>query len=285
MKKFLKWFLSLDRRIIYALLAIAVIVPILIPLNVRVYPTPEVTGVFDTIENLPEGSNIMLSVDYDPASMPELYPMMKAIMQHVINKRHKLFILALWPLGTGLVTQAISELKEVPGNEWWTEGEDYVFLGYKPGTTLVIMGVGQSIRDTFVKDYTGKPLDTMPIMQGVDKLKQMDYLVMLEAGIAGDYWIVYGTEVHDVPVGAGVTAVMAPQYYPYLQANQVNGIIGGLKGAAEYEALMDFKGKASRAMDAQATVHSLVFLAIILANVFTVWLRALERKERAGGVG
>ena len=283
MKNFLQKFLQLDRRVIYVLVALAVIIPILIPLNVRIYPTPEVKGVFDSIENLPEGSRIMLSVDFDPASMPELYPMMKAVLRHVILKKHKLYILALWPLGTGLVDQVIAELsKEYPD---WTYGEDYVWLGYKPGTTLVIIGVGQSIRDTFGgKDYGNRPLDEMPIMRGVDKFKQMDYLVMLEAGSTGDYWIVYGTEVHKVRVGAGVTAVMAPQYYPYLQAKQVNGIIGGLKGAAEYEGLVGKPGKASRAMDPQSTVHSLIFIAIILANIFVYWLRAIERKEKAGGM-
>ncbi len=283
MKRFIQKFLRLDRRLIYALVAVAVIIPILVPLNVRIYPTPEVRGVYDTIETLPEGSRVMFSVDYDPASMPELYPMMKAILEHIIRKKHKLYILALWPLGTGLVDQAIGEL--LTKHPDWTYGEDYVWLGYRPGTTLVIIGVGQSIRDTFGGvDYGGRPLVNMPIMRGVDKFKQMDYLVMLEAGNTGDYWIVYGTEVHKVPVGAGVTAVMAPQYYPYLQAKQVNGIIGGLKGAAEYEGLIDLPSKASRAMDPQSAVHTLIFLSIIFANVFVFWLRGIERREKAGGI-
>ncbi len=283
MKAFIERFLNLDRRIIYILVALAVIIPILVPLNVRIYPTPEVENVYNTIENLPEGSRIMLSVDYDPASMPELYPMMKAVMRHIVRKKHKLYILALWPLGTGLVTKAIDEISEEFPD--WKYGEDYVFLGYKPGGTLVIIGVGQSIRETFGLDYYGTPLDKLPIMQGVDKFRQMDYLIMLEAGNTGDAWIVYGTEVHDVDVGAGVTAVMAPQYYPYLQAEQVNGLMGGLKGAAEYETLMKYRGKAARAMDPQSAVHSLIFLSIILANILVYWLRAIEKKERLGGGG
>jgi hypothetical protein len=40
-------------------------------------------------------------------------------------------------------------------------------------------------------------------------------------------------------VAVGVTAVMAADMYPYLQSGQLIGMLSGLKGAAEYEKLVD----------------------------------------------
>jgi len=40
-------------------------------------------------------------------------------------------------------------------------------------------------------------------------------------------------------VAVGVTAVMAADLYPYLQSGQLVGMLAGLKGAAEYEKLVD----------------------------------------------
>jgi len=271
-------FLQLDRRIIYSLVALAVAIPLIWPIGLPIRITPEVQSVFDKIENLPEGSNIMMSADFDPASQPELYPMMKSVLRHIARKKHKVAITVLWPNGPNLVAQCIEEIKlEFPD---WKNTEDYVFLGYQVGGTIVIIGVGNSFVDTFPKDFYGSTTSTMPIIKDFSRLGQADYMIMFEAGNSGDWWIVYGTEVHNVEVGGGVTAVVAPQYYPYLQAKQLNGIIGGLKGAAEYEMLMEHPDMAVSAMDSQSMVHALLFVAIVLANLFA-FIVAMQKRNTA----
>jgi hypothetical protein len=274
---FAELFLRLDRRIIYTLVILAVAVPLLKPLGLPIKVTSEVQTIFNDIENLPEGSNIMVAADFDPASQPELYPMLKAVMEQIVRKHHKMLIVVLWINGPNLVSQAIDELKaENPG---WTSGVDYAFLGFQVGGTIVIMSLGNDISKTYPKDFYGNATAPMPIIRGFKQLKDADYLVMLEAGNSGDWWIVYGTEKFDIPVGAGVTAVMAPQYYPYLQAGQINGIIGGLRGAAEYEKLNNKPGLATSAMDSQSVVHALIFMAILLANIFALINVAQKRRK------
>jgi hypothetical protein len=60
---------------------------------------------------------------------------------------------------------------------------------------------------------------------------------------------------------------MATDYYPYLSSKQLVGLIGGMKGAAEYEKRFDITGDARRGMDAQSLVHVIVALLVILGNV------------------
>lgn len=274
---FIERFLLLDRRIIYSLVVLAVAIPLLAPIGLPIKVTPEVQSIYDTIESLPEGSNIMLAADFDPASQPELYPMLKAVLEHIVRKKHKVEIVVLWINGPNLVAKAIDEIKiDYPD---WKSGEDYAFLGFQVGGTVVIMSMGNDISKTFPKDHYGNATAPMPIIKNFNRLKEADYMVMLEAGNSGDWWIVYGTEKFNIPVGAGVTAVIAPQYYPYLQAGQIDGIIGGLRGAAEYEKLIGKPGIATSAMDSQSVVHALIFMAIILANMFAMMLSVQKRRK------
>ena len=61
---FLERFLQLDRRIIYTLVALAVAFPLIWPIGLPIRITPEVQSVFDTIENLPEGSTSIRKAVY-----------------------------------------------------------------------------------------------------------------------------------------------------------------------------------------------------------------------------
>jgi hypothetical protein len=65
----------------------------------------------------------------------------------------------------------------------------------------------------------------------------------------------------------GMTAVMAPKFYSFLGAGQIVGLLGGMKGAAEYEILIEQEDAAFRGMDIQSLVHFLIILLVIVGNV------------------
>ena len=111
--KFLLWLDTLDRRYIFLLIAMAVIVPLVAQSVFPEEPTPLVEGIFDYIEGMPEGSNILLSCDYDPGSAPELQPMATAIARHCAEKNHKIYFMALWPVGPEMVNYTIREVIEI----------------------------------------------------------------------------------------------------------------------------------------------------------------------------
>ncbi len=50
-----------------------------------------------------------------------------------------------------------------------------------------------------------------------------------------------------------------------------------MKGAAEYEALVESPGPASRAMDPQAIAHAVIILFIVLGNITYFWERRRMR--------
>ena len=76
---------------------------------------------------------------------------------------------------------------------------------------------------------------------------------------------VYGT--YKTRIIAGVPAVAITQVAPYVQAGQIEGILGGLPGAAECEILVQKRGQAVAAMDAQSLAHLLIIVLIAFRNI------------------
>ena len=256
--------LSLDRRLIFILVGVGTALPLLFPVNLPIAVTPRVQAAHDVIDNLKPGSTVLLALDFEPDVMAELLPMSKAVLRHCFQKNLKVIVLTLYPAGPGLCEQAIRSASEA---EKKVRNVDYVFLGYKSGFQTVMIGIGESIRQQFPVDFYHTPLDSIPVMRGVDSYKQIDLVVNLTASSGADYWIQFAATRYRKPLVLGTTAVMATDYYPYLSSRQVLGLIGGMKGAAEYERIMDLFGDARRGMDAQSMVHVIVALLVILGNV------------------
>jgi hypothetical protein len=141
---------------------------------------------------------------------------------------------------------------------------------------MVLMG--QGIANAFPRDYRGNDTRSLPIMQRVRDYASFPLLVNISAGFPGTKeWVQQVQARFHLPMVAGVTAVSAPEYYPYLQSGQLKGLMGGMAGAAEYEKMRGEKGSATRGMDAQSLAHVFVALCIIMGNV-VMW----SKRRKAG---
>jgi len=274
---FIRWLSDIDRRIIFVFIAVAVIVPILVPLNMPVRVTPQVEGLYRTVEALPPGSHIIVAFDYDPAAAPECHPMALAFLRQCFARKYKVIILALWPQGAQLAIAAMEDLRDEFDLKY---GEDYVNLGYKVGGAVLIKSLGASIPAAFPTDMEGRDISELPIMAGVKNFDDIEMVLDLSAGDPGiPAWVQVANAIYHVRVGGGCTAVSAPQFYPYLQTGQLVGLLGGLRGAAEYEVLIKRPEAASRRMDSQSVAHLVIILFILFAN-FSYFV--LRRRSQGG---
>jgi len=268
-----KRLLAIDRRIIFLLVALGVVLPLLHPLNLPVTVTPRVKAAYDAIDALPPGSKVLISMDYEPDIMAELLPMSVAVIRHCFRKHLQVIAMTLFPAGTGLGERAITLAARAEGA---VKNKDYAWLGYKSGFQVVMIGIGENLRGMYPVDFYGTPLDSIPLLRRVNSYKQMAMVVNLSGSSATDYWIQFAQGRFHAPLVVGCTAVMATDYYPYLSSKQILGLIGGMKGAAEYEALIDTVGDARRGMDAQSLVHLIIVTLVIVGN------GALFLSRRAG---
>lgn len=262
--------LAIDRRIIFLLVSIGVVLPLLHPLNLPVTVTPRVQAAYDAIDALPPGSKVLISMDYEPDIMAELLPMSIAVLRHCFRKHVQVIAMTLYPAGTGLGERALNLASKAEGA---TRNKDYAWLGYKSGFQVVMIGIGENLRGIYPVDFYGTPLDSIPVLRGVNSYKQIALMVNLSGSSATDYWIQFAQGRFHEPLVVGCTAVMATDYYPYLSSKQILGLIGGMKGAAEYERLIDVVGDARRGMDAQSLVHLIVVGLVITGNAALFWSR------------
>lgn len=267
--------LALNRHAIYGMIFLAVLIPLFLPPPKTVRVTPEVRVVYDRIDSLKPGTLVMLPCEYDPSMAAEMSPMHLAILRHCFSKNLRVLETCLMSNGVGLIE---GELRQVAGEYGKKYGEDYVFLGYKPYPGIIIMAMGEDFRNPFPTDYYNTPLDDIPMMQGVKNYQNVALVLTINSTSGIDYWIIYGTGRYKFPLALGSSAVMAPNYYNYLQSGQIFGLIGGLRGAAEYEELVNHPGKAVRGMFVQSISHLLIVAFIALGNVTYIIERRRGRK-------
>lgn len=268
---------TLDRRIIFVLVFLAVIIPTLARINMPIHVTGSTQKVYDTVEALPEGSVVMVAFDYGPASMAELQPMAYAVMRHLFAKKMRVIGIALWNTGVPLGDEVLTTTAEEFGAK---EGEDYVYLGYQAGTTNVILSLGEDIHELFEEDTRGVSLSARPMMNDIKSYADIDLLIDFGAGDSPEWWVTYAYARYQQRIAVGVVGVSISQYYPFLQTGQIVGLMPGLLGAAEYETLVDHPAKAALGMSVQSIVHLLLIGLVVLGNVTYFILR---RREGTGG--
>jgi hypothetical protein len=280
MNKFASIILNLDRRIIYIFVFLCVLIPLLKPLQLPFEPTQEVRDAYNDIEALEPGSVVLVSCDFGPSTIPENYTMLEALLHQCFRNKLRVIGLSLVPAGSALGNRGFLEavnFRDQNGNRLYPDlkdGRDFVYLGYRPGGTAVMLAIGQSFTTAFPRDYNQNPTAAMPIFREIAALADCQYIFDIASVGYPEYWVSYASERENVPLSVNCTAVSAAQYYPYYQSRQFRGLVGGMKGAAEYEKLVGMEAiigripDATKGMDAQSAVHLFIVLAIIIANLF-----------------
>ncbi len=230
---------ALDRRYIYIVVALAIIIPLMIPYNSDVVVTPPTENLYQVIDSYAHRPDraILISFAHDAATMPELYPMEVALLRHCFERKIKVFTMTFLTSAAPLIDFAINTVKEeFPDIH---SGVDYCNFGFKPMPLAIVLGMGDNIANTIDTDAEGRKLANLPIMKNITNYNEMNLIIETSGSVAGGYWITYARPKFGASVAVGVTAVMAADQYPFLQSGQLIGMLSGLKGAAEYEKLVD----------------------------------------------
>jgi hypothetical protein len=278
---------QLDRRLIFFLIALSVLIPLLKPgwVNIPIKTTSHSEIVFEELNNLNKGDRVLVSFEYGASTKPEIHPMSVAVLQHLFSKGIKVYTVPLWPEGLMMAKYA---LKEVVESNLFNIKEhiDYVSLPYKAGGEIIIRGIATNIRSIFTQDVNNILLIDIPMMDGVNKVTDFDFVFDLSAGTPGNAeWVQFACDEYNVPLSSGCTSIMVTDAIPYVESGQIRGILAGMPGAAEYEQMV-FKylsdlrnseilnenasivpGKATSRMSAQSVAHLLMVIFIILGNI------------------
>lgn len=271
---------TFDRRWIFLAMGLSIVVPLLFPLGLPVVPSPMVKAAYYSVEELEEGDRVLLSLDLDPASTPELEPFFRAVALQLKRKGVKLVISTTWyaapPLIDRWIRESIQQPIARPGeagydgplDRAYVEHEDYIWLGFKEGREATINGMATDLRGTFDNQAAdGTPLDDIPLMDGIRELDDFDLVVLVSAGYPGiKEYVQQAQSRGDVAMIGACTAVSTTDYTPYYNAGQLLGLVGGMAKAAEYEQLVGRPGDAAEGADALNVGHLVIIGAILFGN-------------------
>jgi hypothetical protein len=271
--------IQIDRRIIYGILFAVVALPLIFPAVIKVTAMTPVERLFDAVDNIPDDKALILDCSYAPQIKAEVEPMAIAVLRHAFKTRKKVLVLSLYVEMIGLATRALNQVVEEFNSTATTRedslvyGRDYVFLGWQPPPIVPMLGMGESIANIYVVDYYGNQTDTLEMMQYIKNYDNISILVALSGSRIPISWVSYAQNRYGLSVGVGCTAVSGADFYPYYQTGQFTGLMVGMKGAAEYEELVQTRyGVKSRRIASEAMLsltyaHLVIILFIIIGNI------------------
>lgn len=279
--KFLYALTRIDRRLIYLILTVLVIVPFFLKFKISQNTMPQTKRLYDFIEGLDPKENkaVLVSIDYTPQTMPECHPMAISILTHCFKKKIPVVGVSFDPQAPGLAIEAFTTVVNKinvlakSNSDSIIYGRDYIYLGWKSGRIAALVEMGERIGNVFPKDYYNNYIDSLPLMQRIRSYRDISIAIIIAAADYPQEWLMYAQARYGLKLGAGLTAVMAPKYYPFLQTGQLSGMMSGMKGAAEYENLLleygytEGTGKAETGMNSQTLIHLLIIFLIIIGNI------------------
>ena len=289
MNKYITILGNLDRRIIFILIGLAVLIPLIKPnwVALPIKIDQNTNTVYQSISNLKENDKVLLSFAYGASTKPEVHPMAIGLLNHLFSKGVKVYIVSLWPEGPIMAQQAMSTVKN-SGLFNIKDGSDYVMFDYKVGGFVVIKGIADNFRELYKQDYNGNAIEDLQIMEGIYSVEDFDFVFDFSAGVPGNAeWVQYACDPKNIPLSSGCTSIMVTDAIPYVESGQLQGILAGMPGAAEYEQLVyEYmieeqqnnnkyinknieiqKGKAFARMSAQSVAHLLMVIFIIIGNI------------------
>jgi len=116
-------------------------------------------------------------------------------------------------------------------------------------------------------DYEGHPLSDLPMMEDIKDANDFTIIIDFTASADSQFWLNQAYAPYGTDVAFGLTAVKVPDAYAYYTAGQIFGILESLKGAAQYEVLINRPGIAVKGMDAQSMAHLFYIGLILICNV------------------
>lgn len=261
-----------DHRILYAIFLVIMIFPFVAPFNLPMEISDPTKSAYETVSNLPEGSVILLSVDFRTMSWSEIGVGAASVLQQLYDMPVKFVAISTIPEGPMLFDRILGMVDQ--GDK--TYGEDWVNVGYVSGRESAAAGLAEDFKSVVKTDYRGVSLDELELTKDITGAEDFDLILTFED--ESTPWLLYWAVPFDIPIVLSGQALLVPGWLPWYQEGTLKGYLGGIRGYAEYQTLMGVAGEPVRFMNAINISFLFIILVMFLGNV-QYW----TSKERSRG--
>jgi len=236
------------RAVIALILIVALVIPFVPDLNVEplgvpaLYPA-EMLQMFEHIDkNLQSNAPVLLAVDYQPGLSGEMQMTASSVVDHLMSKNARIVVISTVPTGPALAQQLVADAGtafEQRTQQKYDLAQNMVNLGYLPGGTISLLEFAQQPALAAPTDLAGQSPWGSTFLKDVSGIAGFSQIVVItDSGETGRAWVEQVQPwIGDVPLFMVTSAQAAPLMAPYVESNQVAGMVSGLLGGAMYAQL------------------------------------------------
>jgi hypothetical protein len=266
-----------DRNLVAWLLVIVIAVLYVRPIGIPLVISPSVRAwyTFDTTLG-PASKPALISVDYTTGTIPEGQPALTVITKDLMKRGVAMVFVGF---GTPDATSLMQTVFDSVGiAKIYKYGVNYVGIGYIPGGEVAIATLATEFQNVAKTDAYGTSTANLQLTKNIKNHEDFSAVFGFDTTNSYIFWIRNWAVPYKIPLYQYITAQNMPQIASYFAVGQVQGYMGGIPGAAQYEALSGFLGDAIRSTDVLSMTHIIAILLIVGGNILYFTRRGKRKK-------
>ena len=220
------------------------------------------------IRNLQPNSHVLLAIDIDPSNTGEMKVAAVPVIDHLMIKGANLAVLSTSPSGPAIAEYLLKPLSLEHG---YTQGEQYVNLGYLPGGATGLLSFAMNPQFITQQSINWSDAWNSPSLKDVRDLSDFDLVVVVSSDFSSiQTWIEQiEPQLREKPMIVVSSAQSAPLVMPYYESanRQLDGVVDGFLGGVAYEQLTGKTRDGRRYWDAFVGGEILAVIAILISVI------------------
>ena len=271
-----------DKRWVYLALFVIVLYSLIRPIGMPIGISAMTKNYKAQLDTLQEGDIVFSTWNMEFSGYMELKPGVLATHKMFIEKGVKLVIAFGHFECVALPPVIFKELKTTLDDYDYTEGEDYIIIGYVFPNEAAVAALAKDFHANVRVDWKGNSIEGT-FLDEIQNAGDFDMISDYTTGLATTFLIRHIVLEYDTPMVVNSIGVSVPGHLANLDAGLITGLLSSTLGGAELEFLIDSPGPGLKSMDAFTFGHYSLLIFIIIGNIGHYgWTRRTGARERTG---
>jgi hypothetical protein len=212
----------------------------------------------------------------------ELKPGVLATHKMFIEKGVKLCIAFGHFEGVAIPPVVFGELQSYLDRYDYTEGEDYIIIGYVLPNEAAVAALSQDFHGNVRVDWKGESIEGTFLDQ-IENAGDFALINDYTTGLATTFQIRHMVLTYGTPMAVNSIGVSVPGHLANLDAGLITSLLQSTRGGAELEFLIGVPGPGLKSMDAFTLGHYMLIVFILIGNIGHYgWARRTAYRDRTG---
>lgn len=244
---------------------------------------PGVSQAYQTIEDLPSGSVVLLDWAYDPATAGELNLAARPVLEHLLLREANFVVVSQLPGGPATARRLLADVRTTLQATGRVRPQAAAPLqsGFLPGGAATLPLVGQAPDLGLPVDVEGRLARDRIEVKTLETRGPALALVLSARSEDVQRWLEQVQPLNRAPVIGVTSAAADPALRPFWDSGQLGGLISGYAGGSAYRRLLTQAGPEQEAasLRSQQVGHNWALLLLILVLVAGNVSALLARRE------